>query len=189
MKRYETRRVRIRHVHPDDYPVLHALECDPATAATWRYRGRLPTFGEYEAALWQRSQAILVSELGSTGEVVGYVQFHDYDARAGHGLFSLYAAPEYRGRGIVMESTLLFGDWVFDTFDVRWMYAHVFDMNLPQFASAIERGVLHRLGTMRSRVTVHGVPTDVHVIGSSRDNWCAHPMRQRMHRLQGRRND
>jgi RimJ/RimL family protein N-acetyltransferase len=182
----ETGRVRLRHVRPADYAALHALESDSSIAETWRYRGRMPPLEEYEAALWLQTTAVLVVENVADDRLVGYLHLHDVDWRANHGFFSLYAGPPARGRGTVMEGLMLFCDWVFGDYDLRWIYAHAFEHNLPQFASGLRRGEARHLGTLRSRVVVQGVPTDVHVIGIERESWLSSPLRARLHRLQGR---
>jgi RimJ/RimL family protein N-acetyltransferase len=181
-----TSRIRLRHVQPDDYPALHAMETDPTTSHTWRYRGQLPPLEEYEAALWQQTTAVLVVENIDDGSLAGYLHLHDVDWRAGHGYFSLYAGPHVRGRGTVMEGLMLFCDWVFGNYDLRWIYAHAFEHNIGQFSSGLRRGEAVHLGTLRDRVEVLGEPTDVHVIGIERENWLNSPLRARLHRLQDR---
>jgi RimJ/RimL family protein N-acetyltransferase len=136
--------------------------------------------------LWKQTSAVLVVENQSDGVVVGYVHLYDIDSRAGHGWFSLYAGPQHRGRGTVMEGLMLFCDWVFGNTSLRWIYAHSFERNLDQFKSGIRRGEAHHLGTLRQRVVVDGSPTDVHVIGIERNNWLESPLRTRLHRLQER---
>lgn len=183
MMQLATRRVLLRHVQPADYPALHAMESDAATAQTWRYRGQLPPLLEYEAALWKQTTALLVVEHVDDQALAGYLHLHDVDWRAGHGWFSLYAGPATRGRGTVMEGLMLFCDWVFGAYDLRWIYAHAFEHNLPQFASGIRRGEARHLGTLRERVEVDGELTDVHVIGIDREGWLGSPLRARLHRL------
>lgn len=180
-----TNRVRLRHVRIEDYPTLHAIESDPTTAATWRYRGALPPLSEYEPALWKQTQAIMVVESIATGDLHGYLQLYDVDWRAPHGWFSLYAGPEHRGSGSVLEGFMLFTEWVFANFAFPWLYAHAFAHNLDQFSSAFRRGVAV-LGVLQERVVVDGELTDVTVLGVERSEWFAAPTRQRMLRLQAR---
>lgn len=186
MTQLETRRVRLRHVSPDDYDRLYQIESDSSTLATWRYRGDMPSPADYEVALWKNTQAILAVVRTSDDLVVGYIQSHDAEPRAGHSFFSIYAAADFRGRGLVMEGTLLFGDWVFGNTSIRWLYAHVFDTNLAQFRSAISRGVLEHLGTYRNRVEVAGTPMDVHMLGTSRESWDTCEVRHRLLRSRSR---
>lgn len=180
-----TERVRIRHVEPADYAELHRMEADQATLHTWRYRGSFPAFAEYEAALWKQTEAILVVEARSDGRIVGYHHLHDVDHRAGHGWFSVYSAPDERRNGLVMEGLILFFDWVFANHDLRWLYAHVFAHNYHLFDSSIRKGHIQHLGTLKDRVRVAGVPTDVHVLGGSRQVFADWPLRQMMYRRRG----
>lgn len=190
------RRTRLRHVRPTDYERLHQIESDDETAARWRYRGQLPPLQEYETALWKNTSAILVSELLGdqadhqpnptgieSGHVIGYVHLHDVQERAGHGFFSIYAAPEYRRTGLLLEATYLFGEWLWGNTSLRWIYCHAFEDNLPQFKSAVRHGVLQHFGTYRNRVAIDGVPQDVHLLGISREQWQASASRQRFVRL------
>lgn len=185
----ESSRVRLRHVEPSDYADLYRIEADQATLHTWRYRGNFPEFDKYEAALWAHTQAVMVVESRSTGTIAGYLHLHDVDTRAGHGWFSVYADPEYRGRGTVMEGWLLFFDWVFANTELRWIYAHVFAHNWPQFDSSVCKGHARHLGTHRDRVSVRGELADVHVIGTSREMWESDPVRARLHRKRSSASD
>ena len=103
MRNGPTSRIVFRPVLPTDYPRLYEIESDPTTAMTWRYHGNLPSFEEYEPALWKQTQQIMVVEGRTSGQVVGYLQLHDVDPRAGNAWFSLYSGPEHRGSGLVME--------------------------------------------------------------------------------------
>lgn len=179
--------MQIRHVRVSDYPELHRIESDPATAATWRYRGAVPPLEEYEPALWKQTEAILVVETLADARIAGYVQLHDVDLRAGHGWFSIYAGAEHRGRGAVMEGLMLFCDWVFLNTPLRWIYAHSFEHNIGAFASGFRRGESVNLGVLRERVLVGDKLTDVHVIGMERERWLATPIRHRLHALAARR--
>ena len=183
-----TNRIVLRPVLPSDYQRLYAIESDPATALTWRYRGAMPPIEEYEAALWKQTQQIMVVEGRDTGTVVGYLQLHDLDLRAGHGWVSLYSGPEHRGSGLVMEGGLAFTEWAFNEWPIRWLYAHSFEHNVHSFESGIRRGSAVRLGVLRERMLVDGEFTDVHVIGIERERWFASTVRRRFNTLREREN-
>ncbi|MEL6890373.1 MAG: GNAT family N-acetyltransferase [Actinomycetota bacterium] len=189
------RRTLLRHARPSDYDRLHQIDTTVGDRELWRYRGHVPGLDEYEAALWKNTHAILVCELlgddttrrpdpsgVGAGDVIGYVHLHDVDWRAGHGFFSIIAATEYRRTGLMLEACFLFGDWFCGNTPLRWLYAHAFEDNLPQFRSAIRNGFFRHLGAYRSRVAIRGVPQDVHLLGISRDDWLTSPTRARFHR-------
>ena len=178
-----TSRIIFRPVQPEDYLRLYEIESDPATAMTWRYRGELPPPQEYEPALWRQTQQIMVVEGRESGVVVGYLQLHDVDLRAGHGWFSLYSGPEHRGSGLVMEGLMAFCEWAFGNWPIRWLYAHSFEHNVHAFESGLRRGEAVRLGVLRERMVVAGELTDVHVIGIEREHWLASPLRRRFNTL------
>ena len=181
-----TSRIVFRPVLPDDYPRLYEIESDPDTALTWRYRGQLPPITEYEPALWRQTQQIMVVEGRATGTIVGYLQLHDTDLRAGNASFSLYSGPEHRGSGLVMEGLMAFCEWAFGNWPVRWLYAHSFEHNVGAFESGLRRGEAVRLGVLRERMVVAGELTDVHVIGIEREAWLASPLRRRFNQLRAR---
>ncbi|CAN5649841.1 hypothetical protein BH10ACT2_BH10ACT2_02220 [soil metagenome] len=181
-----TARIVFRPVLPSDYDRLHAIESDPATAMTWRYRGNMPGADQYETELWKQTQQIMVVEGRTSGEVVGYLMLHDLDLRAGNGWFSLYSGPEHRGSGLVMEGLMAYCEWAFGNWPIRWLYAHSFQHNVQNFEHGMRRGEGVRLGVLRERIEVNGELTDVHVIGISRDNWMASPLRRRFNVLRSR---
>ena len=183
-----TSRIIFRPVLPADYPRLYEIESDPETAMTWRYRDGMPPPDDYEPALWRQSQQIMVVEGRATGTVVGYLQLHDVDLRAGHGWFSLYAGPEHRGSGLVMEGLMAYCEWAFGEWPIRWLYAHSFEHNVHAFESGLRRGEAVRLGVLRNRMVVDDQPTDVHVIGISRESWMGSPLRRRFNSLRARQN-
>ena len=175
----ETARVRLRPAEPDDYLALHAMEDDPASLATWRYRGAMPPLEEYEARLWEQTVAIHLVESRATGELLGYCQLYDVEPRSGTGWFSVYAAPAHRGNGLVMEGNMVFLEWAFREWPVRWLYAHCLQTNFRAFASTVRRGECHDLGVMEGRAILHGEPHDVHVVGFERGLWESSAVRRR----------
>ncbi len=181
-----TSRIVFRPVLPSDYPRLYEIESDPETALTWRYRGELPPLDAYEPALWQQTQQIMVVAGRQSGAVVGYLQLHDLDLRAGHAWFSLYSGPEHRGSGLVMEGLMAFCEWAFGEWPIRWLYAHSFEHNVGAFESGLRRGEAVRLGVLRDRMLVDGELTDVHVIGIERESWMQSPLRRRFNTLRHR---
>lgn len=181
-----TSRIVFRPVRPDDYARLHEIESDPATAMTWRYHGEVPPLAEYEPVLWRQTQQIMVVEGRGTGVVVGYLQLHDLDLRAGHGWFSLYAGPEHRGSGLVMEGLMAFCEWAFGNWPLRWLYAHSYEQNVGAFESGLRRGEAVRLGVLRERVLVGDTLANVHVIGISKESWMSSPLRRRFNALRAR---
>ena len=181
-----TSRILFRPVLPSDYVRLHEIESDPTTAMTWRYRGLLPPITEYESALWKQTQQIMVVEGRQSGQVVGYLQLHDLDLRAGNGWFSLYSGPEHRGSGLVMEGLMAYCEWAFGNWPIRWLYAHSFAHNVKNFEHGMRNDRAIRLGVLRERMMVDGEPTDVHVIGISRESWLTSPLRRRFNLLRAR---
>lgn len=181
-----TTRSVVRPVTPRDYERLYEIESDPSVESTWRYKHGMPPLEEYEAALWRQTQAIWVVVGRDTNRINGYLQLHDVDLRAGHGWFSLYAAHESRGAGFVMEGLMAFCECVFNEWPLRWIYAHSLEQNVGAFESGIRRGDAVRLGVLEERMIIDGRPSDVHVIGISRESWMTGELRARFNRLRAR---
>ena len=141
--------------------------------------GPPPPLEEYEARLWESTAAIHVVESRATRELLGYCQLYDLEPRAEIGWFSVYAGPGHRGRGLVMEGCMVFLEWAFAAWPVRWLNAHCLEANFGTFASTIRRGECHLLGTMRGRALLDGEPHDVHVVGFERELWATTAVRRR----------
>jgi RimJ/RimL family protein N-acetyltransferase len=181
-----TSRSIFRPVTPGDYQMLYEIESDPGTSSTWRYKQGMPAPEEYESALWRQTDAIWVVVGRDTLRINGYLQLHDVDLRAGHGWFSLYASPESRGAGFVMEGLMAFCECVFNEWPLRWIYAHSLEQNVGAFESGIRRGDAVRLGILEKRMMIDGEPSDVHVIGISRESWMNSKLRERFNALRAR---
>jgi len=181
-----TTRSIFRPVTPSDYDSLYAIESDPETSSTWRYKQGMPPPEEYESALWRQTEAIWVVVGRDSLRINGYLQLHDVDLRAGHGWFSLYASRDTRGAGFVMEGLMAFCECVFNEWPLRWIYAHSLEQNVGAFESGIRRGDAVRLGILEKRMIVDGEPSDVHVIGISRESWMTSELRARFNRLRTR---
>lgn len=178
-----TTRCVYRLVTTSDYQALYEIEDDPETHSTWRYKAGMPSPDEYETALWRQTTAIWVVEGLESGRLLGYLQLHDVDLRAGHGWFSLYGRPDTRGSGFVMEGLMAFCEIVFTQWPLRWIYAHSLEQNIGAFESGIRRGDAVRLGVMRNRMIIDGEFSDVHVIGISRESWLNSRLRARFNKL------
>ena len=189
MSRPATRRVALRPVEPDDYPTLHALENDATSLGTWRYRGALPPLEEYEQVLWPQTAAIQVATSVADDRILGYCQLYDVDLRAGHGWYSVYAGPDHRGHGLVMEGCMVFLEWAFRTYPFRWLYAHALDVNWAGFASSVRRPQPQHLGVLRDRALIDDEFHDVHVLGIEREQWRSMPIRNLVVRAMGERTD
>jgi len=99
---------------------------------------------------------------------------------------SLYASPESRGAGFVMEGLMAFCESVFAEWPLRWIYAHSLAQNVGAFESGIRRGDAVRLGILEKRMMIDGEPSDVHVIGISRESWMNSKLRERFNALRAR---
>lgn len=178
MTALRTNRVALRPPRASDEAALTALLSDPANL------GALPDpadGGEVRPpSVWQQTQAIQMTERVPTGEIVGASRLYDVDPRAGIGWFDVHGVPAVHGRGTAIEGCLLFLEWTFRTWDLRWLCAHVLHTNWPRFAGLVRHDAGHHLGTLRERVIVDGVPEDVEVIGIDRDLWRVGPTRRRL---------
>lgn len=85
-----------------------------------------------------------------------------------------------------MEGLMAFCESVFAEWPLRWIYAHSLAQNVGAFESGIRRGDAVRLGILEKRMMIDGEPSDVHVIGISRESWMNSKLRERFNALRAR---
>ena len=85
-----------------------------------------------------------------------------------------------------MEGLMAFCEIVFDQWPLRWIYAHSLEQNVHAFESGVRRGDAVRLGVLEKRMIIDGRPSDVHVIGISRESWMNSRLRTRFNSLRAR---
>ena len=137
-----TRRVRIRPVVGNDYPVLMALETDPEVLHTWRLRGGMPgDMVAYERGLWFGIADQRIMERTDDGALLGLVQLYNVDVRLGVGWFSIIAVPSARQSGATMDGMALFLRRCFVTWGLRRIYFSALAPNFEAFSSVTSRPI------------------------------------------------
>lgn len=129
------RHVRLRTVFPSDYEYLYALATDEELGWRWRYRGASPSPELFQQQLWNGVLAQFVVEHVETKQRVGFVQAFDASERNGHVHFAVMTDPAVKRSGWIIESMLLFLDYLFTVWNFRKLYAEVLEFNYEQFAS------------------------------------------------------
>lgn len=180
MTAIRTPRVGLRAARTADEAALVRLLSDPLALGAVPDPTGGPGAESRPPPVWQQTLAVQVVERVATGEVIGACRLYDLDPRAGIGWFDVHGAPAVHGRGHAFEGCLLFLEWGFRTWDLRWLCVHTLRTNLLQFASIESLDCVQRLGTLRERVIVDGVPEDVDVFGVSREAWYAGTLRRRL---------
>jgi RimJ/RimL family protein N-acetyltransferase len=139
---------RLTPVMPPSVAFLYSLCVSPDVGFRWRFRGAVPPIQKFEHELWQGVLAQFVVESIQANQPAGHVACYNADLRLGHAYVGAAMVPQYQGTGIVVEPVLLFFEYLFDVWPFHKLYLELPEFNLPQFASAIGRG-LHVEGRMR----------------------------------------
>jgi RimJ/RimL family protein N-acetyltransferase len=71
--------------------------------------------------------------------LIGLVTAYSADMRNQHASIAVLFSPEYAGSGWVVESLVLFIDYLFDVFPLRKLYFETLEFVYPSFASGEDR--------------------------------------------------
>jgi len=166
----ETDRVLLRPIDPSMYEDLYRIAVDPGVMFRWRNRGIPPPPEEFLQSI--RSDALAqFAVLGkSTLEVCGQVLAYGADFR--HSRCSIAAAldSEAVGKGLGIEASVLFVDFVFKTWPFHKVLFEIPEFNIEQFRTIADR-YLQLETVMPNQQYLAGHYHDVRVCSISRKNW------------------
>lgn len=161
-------RVRLRSVRSSDVDWLYDL-LTRTSGSRWRYRGRTPPPGEFQADLWRGvlSQFVVTDP---ADRPVGLVGAYNANTTAGHcHVFAIGATDQGR---LITEATARFTDWLFESFEFHKLWIETAEFNLRQFASLTE------LATVEGRLTNFdywgGRFWDLLIMSVTQERWLAH---------------
>lgn len=127
---YRTRNATLRPVMPRDVEGLYLAALEPRLNHRWRFRGRTPSFGEFQAELLGEHVLAQYIVTGTTSDAaVGLVAAYapDFVARHCHVAFQRTKGASQAHRGLMTEGTFTFIQYLFDHFDLRKFYLEVPD--------------------------------------------------------------
>jgi hypothetical protein len=131
---YRTDSYYMRPILHADYEQLYFAALEPSNAYRWRYRGRTPSMDEFVGGLSAGSLAEFVFARSDSNQLGAYCVAYEHDANAGHCAFAVQRLNFDRSFDTcVIESVGLFLNYLFETFALRKVFAHIPEYNFPSF--------------------------------------------------------
>lgn len=169
---YVARSVYMRPMMPSDHEALYFSALEPTNAHRWRFRGRTVSFPEFSQSLGVGSLAEFVFAATDSNALVAYCSAYNYDPVARHATFAVQrVAHDERFDTVVIESTALFLNYLFNTFNVRKVFAEIPAYNFAVFG--LVRDVFQMEGRKADYHWHAGQYWDEVAISTSREAWLA----------------
>ena len=173
---WQGHRVRLRPVEPDDWAVFHAWGQDDH-AARLSY---VVTFPRSRAASRAWAERLATEEptgdvfrwviVADGDQVVGTINTHDCDRRAGAFSYGMAVAPDWRRQGFAAEAIRLVLRYFFAELGYQKVTIQVYEFNTAS-RRLHERLGFVREGTLRRMVYTGGRHWDVLVFGLTREEF------------------
>jgi hypothetical protein len=164
--------VRLRPLAVEDLDWLRAVETGEFLAFRWRLHGGHPSPHDFVDQLWHGLLVMFVVERVSDGSVVGVLSAYHADHR--NGLCRVGGARLVRNDSLdtaFLAGLAMLFDYLFDGWPFRKLYLETPEFNLPQFASAVERGVLVVEARLTEAVFLVDRYWDALFLSVSREMW------------------
>ncbi|HEY0638399.1 MAG TPA: hypothetical protein VGD67_12195 [Pseudonocardiaceae bacterium] len=163
-------RVRLRALTPHDLDWLRAAETDEFLAFRWRLRGAHPNPADYLDQLWNGALALFVVERADGP--IGIVSAYQADHRNGHcRVAAARLSADEAGDGSFLAGLALFLEYLFTGWPLRKVYLETPEFTLPQFASAVDRGILRVEARLEEFMFLADRYWDVLFLSASRSSW------------------
>jgi RimJ/RimL family protein N-acetyltransferase len=135
-------RVRLRPVLPQDTQALYVAATEPSQGFRWRFRGRTPSFDEFERTLFDAvlAQYIVESDVG-TG--IGMVTLYNADLANGHAWFAFLrmTSSSRVASSAMIEGAAHFIDQCFRTWNFRKIYVQTPEFNQYLIDGLVTSGI------------------------------------------------
>jgi len=122
-----------------DFEQLYFAALEPVNGFRWRYRGRTPSMEEFIQGLSVGSLSEYVFVRSDTNQLGAYCVAYEHDANAGHCAFAVQRLNfDTAFDTCVIESVGLFLNYLFETFSLRKVFAHIPEYNFPSFGLLLD---------------------------------------------------
>ncbi|MEX2225007.1 MAG: GNAT family protein [Dehalococcoidia bacterium] len=177
-----SRRVVMRPISRDDYPLLFKWRSDVSSLHLWSTHRRVISFEQFAGGLEQLLQEVVFFLIldRTSRRPIGFVHTYGASPEDGFVHFLLYADPSVRGTGITVEGSMLFGDYLFKFFAIRKLYAEVYQFNQASI-DALESAGFSREGTLREHIWYLDRYWDLYQYALYRSDW--EQLRTRMRKV------
>ena len=125
--------LRLRKIEPSDLPFLYQWENDATMWADSDTHNPLSRHDLHQyienttGDIYRDGQLRLIverrDERGEVREILGCIDFFDFDARNRKAAIGMYIAPEARGKGVGKQAVQQLLDYAFDFLHLRMVYA------------------------------------------------------------------
>lgn len=166
------RRVRLRAPTRDDFPVMYEWRADAEHLYLWSTLRRIPSFEEFLDELQQllgQTNYFLIESVHSHVPF-GFLYAYNSSAVDGYAFFSQYTIPKFRARAHAAEATLLFMNYMFAYFNLRKLYADVYEFNQSARESLVNGGFREE-GFTPAHILYDGVHWGMSRFALYREDW------------------
>lgn len=165
-------RVRIRALQPSDIPSLYSAASDPVLGHRWRYRGRTPSFAEFEATLFEGVLAQFAVTPKDSSTICGLVTLYNADLANGHAFLGVVRGARVAGdQGSMMDGCVLLIQHAFTSWPLRKIYFDVPGYNMHLVNGLIEANFATEEGRLRHFYFFNGEYFDKIYVSISRQVW------------------
>jgi RimJ/RimL family protein N-acetyltransferase len=156
-------------IHPAHHRALYELAFRGQNSFRWRYRGAMPTFSAFEQSLYAGVLCqFVVCPVDEPQRVVGLVVA--YNSSPQDDTCYLAAVMDDRVRTGGVEAVALFVRYLFRHWPLRKVYLESVAFNVPQFVSAVRRGLFIEEGRLRHHHYFDGRHWDLFIYALYRDD-------------------
>lgn len=162
--------VHLRGWRQDDLPALYHAATSPGQGRRWRFRGATPSFREFASEFGHGTLATLVVASNDDDRVVGSVAAYSASLENGWTYIGFQGVADRSGVGLMLEGMFCFVTWLFDTWDLRKVYAEL-DPGLHDRLVSLGAGPLRVEGRLERHTYQQGAWQDVLLTAIWRDEW------------------
>jgi RimJ/RimL family protein N-acetyltransferase len=163
-------RVGLRAMDSDDLGFLYELATAQEVGFRWRFRGFIPSYETFVHSLTHDVLAQFLVVHPETGRRLGYVVAYRTDPRNGYTHIGIVMIPPLIGKGVGAEALILFVNYLFDTWNLRKIYAEIPEFNYGTVASGSGR-LFQEEAKLRDHIFYGGKYWDQYVVAIYREAW------------------
>ena len=150
---FESERIILRPMNPDDYRMIFAWQSDLRNLHLWWEDRQILAFDDFVEDFRKRLrgpiQVLFIIELceEEESEPVGMIYAYNTSFTDGYTYLCIYLTPRHTALGIGPEAGLIMADYLFSFYNFRKIYAGIFAYNDPSLKAAkrnrfVEEGCL-----------------------------------------------
>jgi RimJ/RimL family protein N-acetyltransferase len=168
------RRVVLRPVSSDDYPILYQWEADVETLYLWRQRALVPRYDEFvqnlRGAGSDGTHVQMMVLRRNTSACIGTVYSFDVSMVNGYASLGVYLSEAHTYKGLGVEAGYLFVNYLMSYYPFRKLYTDVYSYNEHSLQVATKIGFVVE-GTLKAHRWFGDRYWDLHKLALYRDAW------------------